>query len=192
MSNFLNSIAHLNNSDLNSLDNIFLVDIQEYNDPSPDNPSYDNMVFYKRGLRDITEHDLCHCLVYGIENNFDRLKMKNFGFSSGLDNVVSPVENAIEEWKTITINATINPYVNKSMQNGIYNLIPEGIIEQAYPSTKTQYHKILRSKDPSWKYERHQEFQSKMYDFTKAIDKFTGYSLDDVKSAVIKLREHFS
>ncbi len=184
MSLFLDSIANLNNQDLNTLDDVFLVDTQIF---PVTNPSYDNWMFYTGDSWDIIEHDLCHCLIFALEGKFDRLYMKDFGYPV---NIVDPLTNALEEWKVLKMQSVLSPEVKKKWDDGDFREVPAKILERGYPESVTHKYKH-GSKDPTWHRELHPEFQPKLIEFNALTWTLPAYTLDDVRTAVTKLKEYF-
>jgi len=180
MSQFLDSIANLNNQDLNMLDDVFLVDKTSF-------PSYDNWMFYSSEIWDMIEHDLCHCLTFALDGKFDRLNLKDFGYPI---NIVDPLTNALEEWKVLKMQSILSPEVKKRWDDGAFREVPGNILERAFPKIVTCKYKH-GSKDPSWNYELNPEFQPKLIEFNRLTSHVLDYTLDDVRTAVTKLKEYF-
>lgn len=184
MSLFLDSIEHLNNPDLNSLDSIFMaIKANE----AYSQPSFENGIFTMSHW-DIIEHDLCHCLTFALDDKLERLRVKNFGYDK-YNNIVSPLENAVEEYKVLSIHATLSDTIKKHWDAGDYHQVPSNILSSAYPS-QLVYREHIYTLEP-WEKELHPEFQPNLIAFNTIKSKLRTYSSDDVRTAVTKLKEYF-
>lgn len=181
MSSFLNAIERLNNPDLNDLDSLFSVQRTENM-----NPSFDNMVFSTALQWDIIEHDLCHCLTFALDDKLDRLRLKNFGYQT---DIISPLENVIEEWKVLTMHGLLSVDVQKCMDKGDFHHIPQSILSRAYPD-ELIYQEHVYQREP-WIKQLHPDFTPNLMEFNRIKLTLPAFTLDDVRTAATKLKEYF-
>lgn len=183
MSLFLDSIGYLNNPVLNELDSVFSVKETEII-----NPAYENFTFYKSKDWDSIEHDLSHCLMFALDDKFERLHMREFGYRNvhelGWGGDITPVDNTIEEWKAITMQGAICSSLKKFLDEHEYNKIQVNILKRAYPDEH------FLNEDCIAEYVIRKEYKESFSAVTDILSTLKIYDSNDILLAVDKLKNY--